>query len=122
MENRCYLGGFAKKNAGRRCPFDGGRRALLEKTPANFPTIDLMAEELGMQERTLRRRLEAEGTTYRELLAGARKLLAIDYLRANKLKTMDIATRLGYSDVANFRNAFYRWTGHTPRHYRKQNN
>ncbi|MFD1709457.1 AraC family transcriptional regulator [Ottowia flava] len=95
------------------------RRALLEKTPRQFLTTEAMAIELGMQVRTLRRRLEAEGTTYRELLAGVRKLLAIEYLRKTRMSTVEVASRLGYSDVSNFRNAFSRWTGHTPQYYRK---
>ncbi|MBO9680162.1 MAG: AraC family transcriptional regulator [Acidovorax sp.] len=94
------------------------RQALLEKTPLHFPTIDLMADELGMQARTLRRRLEAEDTTYRELLSSVRKLLAIEYLRKTRMTTVEIAARLGYNDVANFRNAFTRWTGKTPHSYR----
>jgi AraC-like DNA-binding protein len=31
----------------------------------------------------------------------------------------EIASRLGYSDAANFRHAFVRWTGKAPREYRK---
>lgn len=95
------------------------RRALLEKSPRQFLTTEAMATELGMQVRTLRRRLEAEGTTYRELLAGVRKLLAIEYLRKTRMTTVEVASRLGYSDVSNFRNAFSRWTGHTPQYYRR---
>lgn len=72
-----------------------------------------------MEPRTLRRRLEAQGTSYREILAGVRQGLAIEYLRKTRMTTEDIASRLGYSDAANFRHAFLRWTGKTPHEYRR---
>ena len=71
-----------------------------------------------MTSRTLRRRLEAEGAGFSELLAAVRKRLAIDYLVGTRLSTEDIAEALGFSDVVSFRHAFKRWTGLTPREYR----
>jgi AraC-like DNA-binding protein len=94
------------------------RRTLVEKMPWRFPTIERMADEMAMHARTLRRRLEAEGTTYRGLLTEVRKRLAIEYLRKTRMTTEEIASRLGYSDAANFRHAFSRWTGKTPHEYR----
>ena len=105
-------------------PYCGGtaaavRRALLEQMPWRFPHLESMAQELSIEPRTLRRRLEAQGTTYREILADVRRTLAVDYLRKTRMTTEDIASRLGYSDAANFRHAFLRWTGRTPNEYRR---
>ena len=105
-------------------PYCGGtaaavRRALLEQMPWRFPHLESMAQELSIEPRTLRRRLEAQGTTYREILADVRRTLAVDYLRKTRMTTEDIASRLGYSDAANFRHAFLRWTGKTPNEYRR---
>jgi len=94
------------------------RRKLVEQMPWRFPHIEAMADELSMNPRTLRRRLETEGTSYRELLAQVRQRLAIEYLRKTSMTTEEIASRLGYSDAANFRHAFVRWTGKTPHEYR----
>ncbi|NRF65937.1 AraC family transcriptional regulator [Aquincola sp. S2] len=77
-------------------------------------SIDDVAAQLAMSPRALRRRLEAEGTTYRHLLAEARKRLAIEYLSTTRLTHEEIAQRVGYSDAANFRHAFLRWTGRNP--------
>jgi AraC-like DNA-binding protein len=87
-------------------------------TPGRFPDIDAIAENLGMTSRTLRRKLQAEGTSYSELLASVRKALAIDYLSTTLLSTEDIASNLGFSDSVSFRHAFRRWTGKSPREFR----
>lgn len=94
------------------------RRILVEQMPWRFPSIESMASELSMHPRTLRRRLEGEGTTYRHLLSDVRLRLAIEYLHKTRLTTEEISSRLGYSDAANFRHAFARWTGKSPREYR----
>ncbi|GAA5233655.1 AraC family transcriptional regulator [Verticiella sediminum] len=94
------------------------RRALVEQMPWRFPTIESMARELSMEPRTLRRRLEGQGTSYREVLAEVRRGLAIEYLRKTRMTTEEIAARLGYSDAANFRHAFKGWTGKSPHEYR----
>lgn len=94
------------------------RRTLVEQMPWRFPSIESMAQELSMEPRTLRRRLEAQGTSYRQMLADVRRGMAIEYLRTTRMTTEDIASRLGYSDAANFRHAFARWTGRSPHEYR----
>lgn len=104
-------------------PFSAGtssmvRRTLIEHMPWRFPAMELMARELSMQPRTLRRKLEAEGTTYRAILASVRQKLAIEYLLKTHMSIEEISSRLGYSDAANFRHAFARWTGQSPREYR----
>jgi len=91
----------------------------LTRTPGRFPDIDGIAESLCMTSRTLRRKLEAEGTSYSELLTSVRKALAIDYLNSTALSTEDIALTLGFSDVVSFRHAFKRWTGKTPNEVRR---
>ena len=90
----------------------------LTRTPGRFPEIEAVASELCMTSRTLRRKLEAEGTSYSELLSRIRHALAIDYLGTTMLTIEDIAAALGFSDAASFRQAFKRWTGRTPHEYR----
>jgi AraC-like DNA-binding protein len=96
------------------------RQALTQQMPWRFPSIESMAREIDMEPRTLRRRLEMQGTSYRQILADVRRALAIEYLRKTRMTTEEIASRLGYSDAANFRHAFARWTGKTPQAYRQR--
>ena len=93
------------------------RRMLFDR-PGRYRNIEAAAEKLSMHPRALRRRLETEETSYRELLAEVRARLAIDYLRKTNMTNEEIASRLGYSDAANFRHAFIRWTGKSPSDFR----
>ena len=95
------------------------RRILIEGR-GRFPTIDDMARRLALHPRALRRRLEETGTSYRALLEDVRKNLAMEYLRKTRMTNEEIASRLAYSDAANFRRAFARWTGKHPSDYRQQ--
>ena len=92
----------------------------LTRTPGCFPEIDAIAESMCMTSRTLRRKLESEGSSYGELLTSVRKALAFDYLATTELSTEDIAQTLGFSDAVSFRHAFKRWTGLTPNGYRRE--
>lgn len=93
------------------------RRVLIEH-PGRFPSIEAMADELKLNARTLRRKLDAENTSYRVILADVRMRLAIGYLRQTHMTNEEIASRLGYSDAANFRHAFTRWTNKNPSDFR----
>lgn len=91
---------------------------LLLQAPGRFLDIEAVSERLHLTSRTLRRRLQLEGSSYQQVLDGVRRQLAIDYLRDTSMSTDDIAAQLGFSDAANFRHAFKRWTGHSTGHYR----
>lgn len=91
---------------------------ILMERPGHFPDVEAVAGQLHMTSRTLRRKLQAQDTSYQAILNDVRKQLAIDYLRKTRMNTEDIAVSLGFSDAANFRNAFKKWTGKTPGEFR----
>jgi AraC-like DNA-binding protein len=68
---------------------------------------------------TLQRQLNAEGTSYRDILETTRRDLAEKYLREGDYKQAEIAYMVGFSDQSNFARAFKRWTGVSPGQYRK---
>ena len=86
------------------------RRVLLREKPEHR-NVDTACSALTMSERTLRRRLNDEGTNFQEVLDEVRNHLALDYLRETELSVSDIATLLGYSDASTFRKAFKKWNG-----------
>ena len=94
-------------------------KALVAR-PGHFPAIEEIAAQLHMTERTLRRKLDAEGTSYQSLLTDVRRSLAIDYLRDTELSNDDIAAALGFSESASFRHAFRRWTSKSPSEFRQR--
>jgi AraC-like DNA-binding protein len=95
-------------------------RQLLIESAGDFLDIAQVAENLHVSERTLRRRLEAESTSFRSIFEEIRDLLAREYLAATELTVADIAHLLDYSETVNFRRAFVRWNRLTPSQYRQQ--
>jgi AraC-like DNA-binding protein len=77
-----------------------------------------ISKKLALSVPTLRRRLEAEGLTYSDILDGSRESLARQYLREQGRSVTDVVFLLGFSDVTAFHKAFRRWTGMTPAEYR----
>lgn len=98
----------------------GRVRRLLLAEPGQLPALPRTASACGMSVRTLRRRLAAEGTSYRKVLEGVRRDLALRYLESTSLSLGEISSRLGYGDAAAFCHAFRRWTGHSPGTWRRE--
>ena len=82
------------------------------------PSLEEIANELSMQPRTLNRRLQAEGTTFRELISEARFEVACRLLKVTSMQIADIARALGYANAAGFSHAFQRWSGTPPSEWR----
>lgn len=92
--------------------------AFLRPSPAGYPQLDAVAERLNLSSRSLKRRLQARGTGFLELLEQARRRDAEDLLRNSAMSIDAIAARLGYRNPANFSRAFQRWTGASPSRWR----
>ena len=95
-------------------------RQLLIQSAGEFLDVAQVAEGLHVSERTLRRRLEAESTSFRSTFDEIRDLLSREYLADTDLTVADIAHLLDYAETVNFRRAFVRWNGVTPSQYRQQ--
>lgn len=93
-------------------------RALLDDGPG-VRTIQSVANELSISSSTLKRRLAAEGTSFRELLQESLLNLAQLRLLDRSTSVSEVAAELGYSDVTNFSHAFKSWTGTSPSHFRR---
>jgi AraC-like DNA-binding protein len=92
----------------------GKIRAILLHDIANPPAFEEAAKLLGVNERSLRRQLRQQGFSFRGLRDELRTQIALKYLRSTSLANEEIALALGFSDAANFRRAFHRWTNKTP--------
>ncbi|MGF1694689.1 AraC family transcriptional regulator [Vibrio lamellibrachiae] len=93
-------------------------RMLFECT-GRFPSIEDLSSQLNMSSRTLRRHLRAEDTSFQALLNHVRYNLACRYLSTTQMSVEEISERLGFSDDANFRHAFRKWSQTSPSQYRK---
>lgn len=97
------------------------RKLLLKSLLTRTCTIDNLARQLCIHERTLHRRLREQGTCFRQELELVRHELARQLLAETSIPVKKIATSLGYTDTSAFNRAFKRWTGNTPGHWRRLN-
>jgi AraC-like DNA-binding protein len=84
----------------------------------DWPLLQQLATEFRVTPTTLRRRLEAEGTTYRKLKDDLRRDAAVNYLCTTRISVAEVAGLLCFQDVSAFRRAFKNWTGVQPSQYR----
>lgn len=85
-----------------------------------YPEVGEVADALHVSERTLKRRLQDEGTSFQALLDQVRQRDAQQLLANPALAIKQVAEAVGYSDPANFARAFAKWTGLSPREWRQQ--
>lgn len=94
------------------------RTVLLSALP-DLPTASQTARRMALGERTLQRRLNSEGTTFRELVDRTRHQVALEHLSRTELTIGEIAFTLGFADDRAFNKAFRRWAGCTPAEQRR---
>jgi AraC-like DNA-binding protein len=97
------------------------RIALLGRLQAqsSMPTLEELAQEQGVTGQTLRRRLIAEGKTYRTLKAEVRSLVARQHLARPGATLSEVASRAGFAETSAFTRAFIGWTGMTVSKFRR---
>lgn len=81
---------------------------------AGEPNIVSTAKKLSVTERTLRRRLSEEGTSFRNILVEARLAIGHELLSTAKLDVSTVAYRTGYSEPSSFVRAFSQHYGYSP--------
>lgn len=86
----------------------------------NLPTRAQAARALNLSERTLARRLHAQGCHYEGLLDEVRRDAALHAVAHTPRPLAEIAHSLGFAEVSTFYRAFRRWTGLPPARWRKQ--
>ena len=94
------------------------RELLGEDFREETPSFEALTDLLNMSPRTLRRRLEREGTSYQRIKDNARRDVAISLLSRHGMTVSDVAERVGFSDPSAFHRSFKKWTGVSPGEYR----
>jgi len=86
----------------------------LMRVRGEMPSMDMVADRLHLNARTLRRHLAQEGMTFIQIREEVRQVLAEQYLTLPKASIEQIAEWLGYAEPASFIHAYKRWHGKTP--------
>ncbi len=77
-----------------------------------------VARRLAMHRRTLNRRLQPEGRSFKIVVSEIRYEIARQLLRDTTISLAQIAAALDFSEAAAFTRAFRRWSGQTPSAWR----
>jgi AraC-like DNA-binding protein len=95
------------------------RARLRTLLPAGQADAASVARTMGLSERTLGRRLQERGTTWRGVLDAFREAEAERLLASGRIPFSDVAFRLGFSDQTAWNRAFRRWKGMSPTEWRQ---
>lgn len=96
------------------------QRLIDEHLGKHLIDLPLIAEHMGLNPRTLQRRLKEENTSFHLLHDACRFRQAREQLLQCDTSIELLAASLGYSEPANFYRAFKTWSGLTPSEYRRQ--
>ncbi len=92
---------------------DAVARILNDRGPP-FLSLEEVARALSLSSRSLRRRLEAEGSSFRAVLEEVRLTLADQWLSDPQRTITEISISLGFTDASNFSRAYRRARGESP--------
>jgi len=92
---------------------------LIEFLPAGECSREKVASSLFMSESAFQKKLNAEGSSYQEILDRTRSELAQHYLGKGGMSISETAFLLGFTDSSNFSRAFKRWLGISPSDFRE---
>lgn len=95
-------------------------RLLIASLGTGEPTLESVAKQLRLSPRTLQRKLQAEGSSFADVLDRTRRTTASVYVKRRELALTEIAYLLGFSEHSAFTRAFQRWYGVAPSRYREQ--
>lgn len=96
------------------------KRKLADLMARGEANADAACRALKLSRRTLQRRLKAEKTSFQKVLKEVRAVLAVSYLSDARLKSLEIAMLLGYSNISTFTTAFKSWYDLPPAEYRQK--
>lgn len=96
------------------------KRRLADLMACGEANADAACRALKLSRRTLQRRLKAEKTSFQKVLQEVRRELSVRYLSDARLKALEVAMLLGYSNISSFTTAFKSWYDMPPAEYRQK--
>jgi AraC-like DNA-binding protein len=78
-----------------------------------------VASEMAMSPSALQQKLAQLDSSFQDLLNQVRQSLALAYMEQARVSITEMSFMLGFSETSSFTRAFHRWTGKSPRDYRR---
>ena len=97
---------------------DAARIEIARQMELGICTLENVARTLGIQPRSLQRRLSQEGIAFRDLVDDWRRARALSLVTRTRLPMSEVSLAVGFADQSIFTRAFSRWYGKTPHAYR----
>ncbi len=94
--------------------------AILLQLPTGGASLSATARALGLQPRTLQRRLDEQGQPFGTILDAIRSRQATRYLSNPRLTVTEVAELSGYASLSAFTRWHTKTFGISPHHFRKQ--
>jgi AraC-like DNA-binding protein len=95
------------------------RDLVRDALPDNL-SLEAVSARLHVSPRTLARRLEEEGSSFRAIKDATRRDIAFARLTKTRQPIARLAADLGYADPSAFYRAFVAWSGVSPEHFRNR--
>lgn len=116
------------QDAIRRLNTSGSQQSVVDRARSQVqlallegePSLEEVAEKMGLSSWSLQRRLREERLSFTALVDKVRCEMATHYLQQRQLAISEMALLLGYSEVSAFSRAFRRWFGISPRQWRQE--
>jgi AraC-like DNA-binding protein len=89
------------------------RQTIVLMLPLGKPSANTVARALALSPRTLQRKLQEEGTSYKQVSEDVRKRLAVRYVRSGK-HLSEVTYLTGFANQSAFSRAYKAWTGRAP--------
>jgi len=89
------------------------------QTYQTMPKLEMLAREQGVCSQTLRRRLDAEGTSYRALKSEVRREIAMKYIANHAMPISQASLQVGFAEPNGLSRAFKAWAGVSASDYRE---
>lgn len=89
------------------------------QTHQTMPKLEILAREQGVCSQTLRRRLDAMGTSYRALKSEVRREVAMKYIANGAMPISQASLRVGFAESNGLSRAFKAWAGVSASDYRE---
>jgi AraC-like DNA-binding protein len=95
------------------------KQVIIQSLSAGSCDKQRTARELAMSPSALQQKLAERGTSFQNLLNQVRQSLALAYMEQPRVSITEMSFLLGFTDTSSFTRAFRRWTGQSPRDYRR---